>query len=290
MELARRLTLSATLLFAAACSQEPSQGPPPKTSGGTPAESDSKKTVKMEEKLTVKTELVVYAAASTRDALQAIEPAYEHDHAVDLVFNFGSSGDLSKQIVAAAKADVFLSADTKEMDKVEAAKLVASGTRRDLLSNQLVVIEPADAPSAFTQPFTPAQLADPRIKHLSLAHVESVPAGRYAKAWLEKTGQWAAVSDRVLPGVDVRAARGAVESGGAEAGIVYKTDAAPSKKVRIVYAVPLADGPKITYPIAVVAGRPNEAQSREFVAFLGSKEAEAAFEAQGFLILPAPSR
>src|SRR5580765_6422294 len=96
-----------------------------------------------------KTEVVVYAATSTRDVLQALEPAYEKDHKVDLVFNFGSSGDLSKQIVAAAKADVFLSADDKEMDKVEEAKLVAAGTRRPLLSNQLSVIEPADGPSLF---------------------------------------------------------------------------------------------------------------------------------------------
>src|SRR5262245_58840752 len=103
-------------------------------------------------------ELAVYAAASTRDALQTIEGAYEREHAVDLVFNFGSSGDLSNQIVAAAKADVFLSADEKEMDKVEAAKLLASGTRRALLSNQLVVIEPADGASSFTPPFDPSQL------------------------------------------------------------------------------------------------------------------------------------
>src|SRR6187549_935848 len=108
-----------------------------------------------------KTELVVYAATSTRDVLQALEAAYERDHAVDLTFNFGSSGDLSKQIVAAAKADVFLSADEKEMDKVEQAKLVAAGTRVPLLSNQLVVIEPADAPSIFATPFEPSQLAEP---------------------------------------------------------------------------------------------------------------------------------
>src|SRR6185295_13267946 len=147
---------------------------------------------------------------STRDALHALEPAYEKEHAVDLVFNFGSSGDLSKQIVAAGMADVFLSADDKEMDKVAEAKLVAEGTRRALLSNQLVVIEPADAPSIFASPFTPAQLADPKVERLSLGNVESVPAGRYAKAWLEKVGAWSAVSARVLPGVDARAALAAV--------------------------------------------------------------------------------
>ena len=232
-------------------------------------------------------EVTVYAATSTRDVLQGLEAAYERDHGVDLVFNFGSSGDLSKQIVAAAKADVFLSADEKEMDKVEAAKLLASGTRRPLLSNQLVVIEPADGPSIFTEPFEPSQLAGPGVKLLSLGNVETVPAGRYAKAWLEKRGAWEGLADRILPGVDVRAALAAVESGGAQAGIVYRTDVARSKKARIVHAVPLEEGPVITYPIAVIAGRPAEKESRAYADFLASPDARAAFEEVGFVFLPA---
>src|SRR5262245_10637650 len=87
------------------------------------------------------TEITVYAAASLRDAMQAIAADYEKDGKAKLVFNFGSSGDLSKQIVAANKADVFLSADEKEMDKIAEAKLLEEGTRRNFLSNQLVVIE-----------------------------------------------------------------------------------------------------------------------------------------------------
>jgi molybdate transport system substrate-binding protein len=232
-------------------------------------------------------EVTVYAATSTRDALQALEAPYEKEHKVDLVFNFGSSGDLSKQIVAAGKAEVFLSADEKEMDKVEEAKLVVAGMRRSLLSNQLVVIEPADGPSIFTTPFEPSQLANPKITRLSLANVETVPAGKYAKAWLEKTGAWKAVADRVLPGVDVRAALAAVESGGAQAGIVYRTDVARSKEARVVYAVPIDQGPKISYPIAVIAGRPAEKEARAFVEFLGSPPARAKFEEFGFVFLAA---
>ena len=231
-------------------------------------------------------EVAVYAATSTRDALQALEAAYERDHGVDLVFNFGSSGDLSNQILSAAKADVFLSADDKEMDKVEAAEHVISDTRKPLLSNQLAVVEPADAPSIFTAPFAPAQLADPRVRLLSLANVETVPAGKYAKAWLEKTGTWKLVSDRILPGVDVRAALAAVESAGAQAGIVYRTDVARSKKARLVWAVPMDQGPKISYPIAALAKRPNENAARDFVAFLASPSARAYFEDLGFVFLP----
>lgn len=232
-----------------------------------------------------KVELVVYAATSTRDALQALEPAYEKDHLVDLVFAFGSSGDLAKQIVAAAKAHVFLSADEKEMDVVQTAGLVAAGSRRDLLANQLVVIEPAGSASVFAQPFAAAQLAAPSIRRLSLGDPATVPAGRYAKEWLEKTGAWKDVAERVLPGVDVRAALAAVESGAAQAGIVYRTDAARSTKARVVHVVPKDEGPRIAYPVAAIAGRAEEVEARAFVAYLASPVALAVFDGYGFSAL-----
>jgi molybdate transport system substrate-binding protein len=232
-------------------------------------------------------ELSVYAATSARDALQALSADYEKEHAVDLVFNFGSSGDLARQIVAAAKADVFLSADEQEMDRVEQALLVLPGTRRALLSNQLAVIEPCDGPSVFSAPFDPAQLAGERVRRLSLANVETVPAGRYARTWLEQAGVWQGGSARVLPGVDVRAALAAVESGGAQAGIVYRTDVARSRKARLVFAVPIEQGPRISYPVAVVARRPSEKEARAFVEFLAGPVAGKAFAAAGFVFLPA---
>ncbi len=232
-----------------------------------------------------KVELVVYAATSTRDALQALEVDYERDHPVDLVFNFGSSGDLSRQIVAAGKADVFLSADEREMDRLAESALLLAGTRKTLLSNQLVVIEPADAPTIFADPFTPAQLALPAVKLLSLGDVETVSAGRYAKAWLERNQAWDSVANRVLPGIDVRAALAAVESGGAQAGIVYRTDVARTKKARIVHAVPLADGLRIEYPIAVIAGGEHTEAARAFVEYAASPSARPAFERFGFVFL-----
>lgn len=236
-------------------------------------------------------ELVVYAATSTRDALQAIEVEYERDHRVDLVFNFGSSGDLSRQIVAAGKADVFLSADEREVDRLAESALVLEGTRKTLLSNQLVVVEPTDAPTIFTQPFTPVQLTQPAVRLLSLGNVETVPAGRYAKAWLERVEIWDAVADRVLPGIDVRAALAAVESGGAQVGIVYRTDVARTKKARIVHAVPLGEGPRIAYPIAVIAGSAQKDvehtdAARAFVEYTASPAARSAFELFGFVFLP----
>lgn len=232
-----------------------------------------------------RSELVIYAATSTRDVLQALQATYERQHTVDLVFNFGSSGDLSRQIIAAAKADVFLSADEQELDRVQADGLVADGTRRSLLSNQLVVIEPTDTPSIFTTPFTPQQLSGPGVERLSLANVETVPAGRYAKTWLERVGVWEAVALRVLPGVDVRAALAAVESAGANAGIVYRTDVARSKRARVVFAVPVADGPAISYFVAAIAGRPDAAAARVYITFLCGDSARAVFEQHGFVAL-----
>ena len=117
--------------------------------------------------------------------------------------------------------------------------------------------------------------------------VETVPAGRYAKAWLEERGVWADVAGRVLPGVDARAALAAVESAGAQAGIVYRTDAARSRQARVVHAVPPGEGPRIAYPLAVVAGRPHAAEARAFTDFLASEAARATFEALGFSFLPA---
>jgi len=272
------LATGSFLALALACSHESTPTPVKKAEAAPPKPVEATPPKKLE--------LVVYAAASTRDALQALEAIYEADHPVDLVFNYGASGDLSRQIVAAAKADVFLSADEVEMDEVEAAHLVAAGSRRILLSNQLTVIEPEDGTAIFTAPFHVSQLADPKVVRLSLADVETVPVGRYAKAWLEKTGTWKDVSDRVLPGVDARAALAAVESGGAQAGIVYMTDVARSRKARSVYVVPIDQGPRVSFPVAAIAGRPNEKEARAFVLFLASPAVRATFEELGFLFLP----
>ena len=227
-------------------------------------------------------ELVVYAAASLRDVLQELAPRAEEDCEAHLVFNFGSSGDLARQILAADAADLFFSADEKEMDRVAAR--IEADTRRALLANELVVIEPDDErPSLFRQPFEPAQLG--AVPLVSLADPATVPAGRYARAWLEARGAWTAVEPRVAPAVDVRAALAAVETGAMRAGIVYRTDAARSTRVRIVFAVPAAEGPEIRYPLAVLAGRPEAERARALAAFLASEEALAVFARHGFVPL-----
>lgn len=231
-------------------------------------------------------EVTVYAAASLRDALMAIAAEYEKDGKAKIVFNFGSSGDLARQIVAAGKADLFFSADEKEMDKVAAGGLLLEDSRKNLLSNQLVVIEwidPEDPPSSFfVKPFVKAYLTRPHIQRISLANPETVPAGRYAKEWLGD--YWPSLEKRVIPAVDVRAALAAVESGAAQAGIVYRTDAALSKKVRIVYEVPAKEGPRIVYVLGVIKPRPNAAEVRRFADYLASEPSRKVFERFGFLV------
>lgn len=235
---------------------------------------------------------MIYAATSTRDALRAIKPLFEIRHSIDLVFNFGASGDLATQIIAAGKADVFLSADEAEMDRVFQAGMGAEASRVDLLSNQLAIIESSDRTSLFESPFRPETLLSPRIRRLSLGNVRTVPSGRYAKAWLETWGIWDEIESKVLPGVDVRAALAAVAMGGSEVGIVYRTDTIKSSKVRVVHLVPENEGPPIRYPVAGMKGRPSPESARILIDFLRGSEAEACFRDQGFGLIgaekPAP--
>ncbi len=231
-------------------------------------------------------ELAVYAAASLRDALDEAGPACGREAGAGVVFNFGASNDLARQILTANKADVFLSADEGWMDQLAAQGLVDPVSRRGLLSNRLVVVVPADADLAIA---SAADLAGPRVKHLSLANPEAVPAGKYAKAWLEKTGAWNAVRDRVAPAPDVRAALAAVEAGAAQAAIVYATDAAIAKRAKIAYTVPESEGPKISYPVAALRERPHLDAARRLVACLGGPEARRVFVRFGFIVLDPPA-
>jgi molybdate transport system substrate-binding protein len=224
-------------------------------------------------------QVVVYAAASTTDALQEIAKDYGGRGGSPVTFSFGSSSTLAKQIIAGAPADVFLSADIAQMDSLEKAGLVRKEDRRDLLSNQLVVVVPARSETKIAQPKDLAV-----VPHVATADPESVPVGVYSRQWLESLGLWSAIQPKIVPTLDVRAALAAVESERAEAGIVYRTDAAISQKVKIAYAVPLEKGPKIVYPVARIASS-KKTTAADFVAFLERPEAKAVFTRYGFITL-----
>jgi molybdate transport system substrate-binding protein len=222
-------------------------------------------------------EIVVFAAASTTDALEEIARKYKVESSNVVTLSFGSSSTLAKQIVAGAPADVFLSADVAQMDSLERAGLVHTQDRQRLLSNQLVVIVPIRSNMTMA---VPKDLAN--APHVATADPESVPVGIYARQWLESVGLWSTIEPKIVPTLDVRAALAAVESERAEAGIVYRTDAAISQKIKIAYAVPLESGPRIIYPIARVASSKKHAAA-DFVTFLAGPMAKAVFTRYGFI-------
>jgi molybdate transport system substrate-binding protein len=226
-------------------------------------------------------EVQVAAAASLADALNDIKAAYEKAGGDTVVLNLGASSTLERQIEAGAPADLFLSADEEKMDQLAKRGLVVAATRKSVLSNALVVVVPVDSPLRIA---TPADIVSPKIHVLALAEPKTVPAGIYAKEYLTRLKLWDQVASRVVPTENVRTALAAVESGNADEGIVYKTDAGISKKVKIAYEVPLADGPKISYPFAAVAESKHPEAARRFLAYLESPPALEVFKRYGFLI------
>ena len=228
-------------------------------------------------------DLMVFAAASLSDALTEIAKTYEPANGDKLRFNFGASSTLAMQIRQAAPADVFISADEGKMDGLAQAGLIIPETRRSLLTNTLVIVVNVENGAAVT---APSDLAKPTIRRIALAEPQTVPAGIYARAYLSKIGLWEKIIDKVVPTENVRACRAAVESGDVDAGIVYRTDALVSGRVKIAYEVAAGEGPGISYPVAVVQGSKNPEAARRFAAYLASAEARAVFIRYGFL--PAP--
>jgi molybdate transport system substrate-binding protein len=225
--------------------------------------------------------VLVFAAASLTDALKEIAASWEIAGGESVVFNFAASSLLARQIREGAPADVFLSADEAQMDGLERAGLVVPGTRRSVLSNTLVAVVPKDSALRIA---SARDLAGPGVERLALAEPTSVPAGVYSKKFFERVGIWDALARKVVPTENARATLAAVESGNVDAGIVYRTDAAISKHVRIAFEIPAAMGPAISYPFALVKGAPRETEARRFLAYLGSPAARAVFVRYGFLV------
>ena len=225
--------------------------------------------------------VTVFAAASLTESLKEIAAAYEKASGDKVIFNFGASSFLARQIEEGAPADIFFSADEAKMDGLAAKGLIATATRRNRLSNTLVIVV-ADQNAAAVE--SPRDLASDEVKRLALAEPRTVPAGIYAKEYLQQQQLWAAVEGKVVPSENVRAALSAVEAGNVEAGIVYKTDAAISKRTRIAYEVPARDAPAIRYPMALVKDSRQADAAKRFLHHLDSNEAGRVFEKFGFLV------
>lgn len=228
-------------------------------------------------------ELNVFAAASLSDALKDIAKAYTAASGDTVRFNFGASSTLAVQIKQGAPADVFFSADEAKMNDLAKAGFVAADTRRSLLSNTLVIVVSADGGPAIS---TPTELAKPAIGRIALAEPQTVPAGIYAKEYLQKANLWKKVIDKLVPTENVRACLAAVESGNVDAGIVYKTDALISRKVKVACEIGVTEGPRISYPLAVLKDTKNQDAARKLVDYLASADARVVFVRYGFR--PAP--
>jgi molybdate transport system substrate-binding protein len=226
--------------------------------------------------------ILVSAAASLTDALNDISGAYQSRSKHMVKFNFGPSSGLARQIDEGAPADIFFSADLPQMDNLDKKGRLEPGTRKNLLSNQLVIIVPADSKLALS---SPKDLLKSDVKRVALAEPSSVPVGVYSKKHLGDEGLWRNVEAKVVPVQDVRATLASVESRNVEAGIVYKTDAAVSRKVKIVYEVPIDKGPKITYPVAIVKESKHKEAARNFLTYIQSPTAKDAFKKYGFVVL-----
>lgn len=226
-------------------------------------------------------ELFVHAAASLTDAIQEIARNFENKTGAQVVLNLGASNILARQIQEGAPADVFFSADETKMDALQKSNLIDPATRKSLLSNTLVIVVPLESTLRFQSALDLGKVEGSIV----LADPEVVPAGIYAKQYLTKIGIWQGILARIVPAENVKAALAAIESGNGDAGIVYKTDAKISKKVKIVFEVPRKEGPKISYPVAVVRETSKRILALAFLTYLESEEAIKIFRKYGFVTL-----
>ena len=229
-------------------------------------------------------DVVVFAAASLKTALDAVNAQWTKEAGKKVVISYASSSALARQIEQGAPAQMFISADLDWMDYLAGKSLIKPDTRSNLLGNRIVLIAPKDK----TQPVEikpgfdlAAILGDGR---LAMANVASVPAGKYGKAALEKLGVWAGVSGKIAQAENVRAALLLVSRGEAPAGIVYQTDAAAEPNVKIIGTFPESTHPPIVYPIALTASATHP-DAAAFLAYIRSAKTRPLFEAQGFTVL-----
>jgi molybdate transport system substrate-binding protein len=224
--------------------------------------------------------VTVFAAASLKDALDENAKAHQARTSDRIVVSYAASPALAKQIESGAPADLFISADLDWMDYLEQRRLIKPETRKNLLTNRLVLIAPVDSNASVNiAPGFPLAklLGDGR---LAMANPDAVPAGKYGKAALEALGVWKDVQTKVASAENVRAALVLVSRGEAPFGIVYRTDAAADPKVRVVGVFPENSHPPIVYPAAlIIAGK---SQAEAFLRWLGQPDAKAIFEKHGF--------
>ena len=229
--------------------------------------------------------LTVSAAVSLTEALNEIAAAYRDAGGARLRFNFAGSNVLARQIANGAPVDVFISADDLQMEVVARAGLVAPGSRVVVVANRLVVVVDARRAPSVT---SVEDLSAADIRRIAIGDPAAVPAGVYARRYLEKVGAWPRLEGKIVPSANVRAALTAVENGSVDAAIVYATDARIARNLRVAFTITGPESPSIVYPACVVKGSRQPATAVHFVDFLRGPIAGRIFERHGFL--PSPAR
>ncbi|HZG14318.1 MAG TPA: molybdate ABC transporter substrate-binding protein [Candidatus Bathyarchaeia archaeon] len=225
-------------------------------------------------------ELYILAAASLSDALKELKPLYESTHeGISLVTTFGSSGTLQQQIEQGAPADVFFSAGAPQMEALVTKGLVAKEQQMNLLTNELVLIVPKDAPATVT---SVEDISNPELKKVAIGQPQTVPAGKYAQQSMMNLGVWENIQDKIIFAKDVRQVLTYVETGNVEAGFVYKTDALSSGRIRIAATADPATHQPIVYPLGIVKSTRHGKEAEAFYQWLQGEEAKRVFAKYGF--------
>lgn len=236
-----------------------------------------------EKKSAEPTELHIAAAASLTDAMKELAAMYEKDNPdVKFVFNFGSSGALQQAIENGGETDLFFSAAQKQMDALEKSGNLADGTRKNLLRNEVVLIVPkvdAKPIKAFED------LTGDNIQRIALGEPKGVPVGQYSEEILTNLGILDVVKAKAVYGSDVRQVLSWVETGDADCGIVYATDAAVSDKVNVVATAPENSHKPVIYPAAVIKDTKKLDAAKKFLDFVSSDAAKKVFEKYGFKVV-----
>ena len=225
--------------------------------------------------------LLISTAASLKEALEEIKPLYQQSKPnVNINYNFGSSGALQQQIEQGAPADIFISAAKKQVDALEQKGLLVPGTRNIIAKNRLVLVVPKNV-VGITSFYS---LKDAKVKKIAIGEPRSVPAGQYAQQVLEKLKIWSEIKSKLVFANNVRQVLASVESGNADAGLVYITDAKISDKVKVVVTADEKYHSPIIYPLAVVKRSKNVDAAKEFSQFLSSNQAKSVFKKYGFIL------
>lgn len=223
--------------------------------------------------------LNISAAASLKDSLEEVKKIYEAENSnISLTINYGSSGALQQQIEQGADVDMFLSAAQKQMNTLENKGLILKDSRKDLLLNEVVLVIHKDNSSISSFNDLTLDKASP----IALGEPKSVPAGEYAEEVFKSLGILDVIKSKAVYGKDVKEVLTWVETGNADAGIVYGTDAKVSTKVKVIATASSDSHKPVTYPVAIIKASKKTDAAKEFMNFLTSEKAKSIFEKYGF--------